>query len=152
MRGLFLSGGPGQYDGVWKLIVSYALALALAAFALEQLEYRYFMRAVAPEAYVLLLAVAFTMLGGFAGSRLTSGPPTRGFVRNDAALATLGITGREYEALERLAAGDANKEIARAMGVSPNTVKSHLASLYGKLEAARRTDAVAKARSLGLIP
>jgi DNA-binding CsgD family transcriptional regulator len=137
---------------VWKVVLPYALALAAAAFALEQLEYRYFMRMVAPEAYVLLLAAGFTALGGYVGNRLTPGPARRQFVRNDAAITTLGITGREYEALERLAAGAANKEIARAMGVSPNTVKSHLASLYGKLEAARRTDAVARARALGLIP
>ena len=38
------------------------------------------------------------------------------------------------------------------LGVSPNTVKTHIARLFEKLEAKRRTDAIAKARELGLVP
>ena len=54
--------------------------------------------------------------------------------------------------LERLAAGQSNKEIARTLGLSPNTVKTHVANLFAKLEASRRTEAVNKARDLHLIP
>ena len=66
-------------------------------------------------------------------------------------MAALGISGRELEVLHALAAGQANKEIARSLGVSPNTVKTHVARLYEKLEAKRRTDAVARARALGIL-
>ena len=53
--------------------------------------------------------------------------------------------------LKELAAGRSNKEIARRLAVSPNTVKTHLARLYEKLGAERRTDAVNRARELGII-
>ena len=53
--------------------------------------------------------------------------------------------------LELLAAGAANKEIARALDISPNTVKTHIANLFQKLEAQRRTQAIQKARELRLI-
>lgn len=49
-----------------------------------------------------------------------------------------------------LAQGQSNKQIAQRLEVSPNTVKSHLASLFAKLEVARRTEAILRARELGL--
>ena len=67
-------------------------------------------------------------------------------------LAALGITLREQEVLGELAAGRSNKEIAQKLGVSPNTVKTQIASLYQKLEVQRRTQAIQKARELALIP
>ena len=54
--------------------------------------------------------------------------------------------------LERLAAGQSNKEIARTLGLSHNTVKTHISNLFGKLEVSRRTQAISKARDLRLIP
>ena len=63
----------------------------------------------------------------------------------------LGISGREREVLELLAAGRSNKEIARQLEVSPNTVKTHVARLFEPLQAKRRTDALNKARELGIL-
>jgi ATP/maltotriose-dependent transcriptional regulator MalT len=54
--------------------------------------------------------------------------------------------------LGELAAGRSNKEIAQRLNVSPNTVKTHVAQVYGKLGARRRTDAINKARELGIVP
>lgn len=54
--------------------------------------------------------------------------------------------------LELLAEGHSNKEMARHLCISPNTIKTHLARLYEKLEVSRRTQAIAKARALRLIP
>ena len=48
--------------------------------------------------------------------------------------------------------GGSNKEIARALGISPNTVKTHVARVYEKLEVQRRVHAIEKARELALIP
>jgi DNA-binding CsgD family transcriptional regulator len=73
-------------------------------------------------------------------------------VPNDAAIRSLGLTPRECEILGRLASGESLKEIARALGISPNTVKTHVAKVYEKLEAPKRIQAVEKARFLGLIP
>ena len=64
----------------------------------------------------------------------------------------LGITKREYAVLEQLAGGQSNKEIAEVLHVSPNTVKTHIARLYDKLEVSQRVQAVQKAKDLQLIP
>ncbi|WP_291426763.1 response regulator transcription factor [Deinococcus sp.] len=61
------------------------------------------------------------------------------------------LTPRESEVLPLLAQGFSNKEIARNLGVSPDTIKDHLARLYGKLEARDRTEAVSRARNIGLL-
>lgn len=135
-----------------KPVALYALALASGAFALEWLEYKYVTRAFATEIYIVLIALGFTGLGIWAGYRLTPKTTAPSFERNEAARKSLGLTDREFEVLERLAAGDANKEIARTLDVSPNTIKTHIASLFQKLEVERRTQAIQKARELRLIP
>jgi DNA-binding CsgD family transcriptional regulator len=135
-----------------RTILIYGGVLAIAAFALQQLEYRYLARAFATEIYIVLIALGFTALGLWAGRRLTVRVSAHPFARNDAALKSLGVTDREYEVLALLAEGLANKEIARRLDVSPNTVKTHIARLYEKLGAERRTQAVQKARELALIP
>jgi LuxR family maltose regulon positive regulatory protein len=62
------------------------------------------------------------------------------------------LTSRELEVLQMLAAGMPNQRIARELVVSLDTVKKHVSHLLGKLGAASRTEAVARARQLGLIP
>ncbi|MHA7870959.1 MAG: response regulator transcription factor [Hyphococcus sp.] len=143
-----------RFSRMTRTILIYALVLAGAVFLLEWLEYKYVTRVFAGEIYIVLIAAAFTALGGWAGWRLTqkTKPASGPFAPNDAALRALGVTAREYETLALLAAGMSNKEIARALAVSPNTVKTHLARLYEKLEVSRRTQAVRKARDLALIP
>ncbi len=64
---------------------------------------------------------------------------------------TILLSPRERHVLDLLAEGRSNKEIARELGVSANTVKTHLANLYAKLGARRRTEAVAAARRSGMI-
>ena len=130
----------------------YGLALAVLAFALEWLEHRHFVRSIATEYYVVALAILFTILGAWAGARLTRrrrGGET--FRRNEEAIRYLGISGRESEVLELLAAGHSNKEIARLLGISPNTVKTHVASLFAKLDSTRRTQAIRRARALEIL-
>lgn len=135
-----------------KPIVLYALALAVGAFVLEWLEYKYVTKVFATEIYIVLIAMAFTGLGIWAGYKLTPKAAPAVFERNDAALKSLGLTDREFRVLELLAAGHANKEIARLLEVSPNTVKTHIANLFTKLEVERRTQAIQKARELKLLP
>ncbi|RTG92307.1 DNA-binding response regulator [Thermus scotoductus] len=61
------------------------------------------------------------------------------------------LTSREEEVLRLLAQGLSVKEMAKALGLSPDTVKDHLESLYGKLLARNRVEALEKARSLGFL-
>jgi len=62
------------------------------------------------------------------------------------------LTARELEVLQMLAAGRSNQAIAAELVVTLDTVKKHVSHVLGKLGAANRTEAVARARELSLIP
>jgi LuxR family maltose regulon positive regulatory protein len=62
------------------------------------------------------------------------------------------LSPRELEVLQLIALGRTNQEIAQQLIVSPGTVKAHTSSIYGKLDVSNRTEAVARARQLGLLP
>ena len=141
-----------QLPAMARTVILYALALAVAVAGLEWLKYRYVTRAFSTEIYIALLAAAFVGLGIWVGRRLTPRPKAASFERNQAAIRSLGLTPRECEVLEMLASGQSIKEMARSLGRSPNTVKTHVASIYEKLDVSRRVPAIDKARSLALIP
>ncbi len=61
------------------------------------------------------------------------------------------LSERELEVLSLIALGQTNQEIARKLVISPGTVKAHSASIYRKLDTANRTEAVARARKLGIL-
>jgi len=61
------------------------------------------------------------------------------------------LTERQIEVLRLIATGQSNKEIARDLGLSPATVKAHVAAALGALAATNRTEAVMLARQKGLI-
>lgn len=141
--------GPSAFT--WQQVVLYGAALALGALALDWAQYQRLARARTADIYLFLVAAGFLALGLWAGSRLLGrreAPPTG----NPAAQASLGISDRELAVLGALADGRSNKEIASALHISPHTVKTHVARLYEKLEARRRTEAIARARALGLLP
>ncbi len=146
-------GGFCNAAGMARTILLYALALGLAVTALNWLEYRYLVRAFPIPIYIALIAVAFVALGIWTGIRLTPRrAPDGPFRRNDAAIRSLGLSPRECEILEALADGESNKEMARRLGISPNTVKTHIARVYEKLGVQRRVQAITRARELTLIP
>ena len=62
------------------------------------------------------------------------------------------LSQRELEVLHLMALGRTNQEIAKQLIVATGTVKAHAASIYRKLDAANRTEAVARARQLGMLP
>jgi LuxR family maltose regulon positive regulatory protein len=62
------------------------------------------------------------------------------------------LSQREMEVLHLIALGRSNQEIAAQLIVSPGTVKAHTASIYRKLDVANRTEAVARARQIGILP
>lgn len=135
-----------------RTIVTAGLVLALGAFLLVWLEMQQTTRAVSPQLYVAVIAILFAAGGLWLGWRIAARRHGPDFVRNDAAIRSLGLTGQEVRVLSALASGRANKEIARSLGLSPNTVKTHLANLFAKLGASTRTAAVTRARELDLIP
>jgi LuxR family transcriptional regulator, maltose regulon positive regulatory protein len=62
------------------------------------------------------------------------------------------LSARELEVLQLLATGAPNRAIAKQLVVTLDTVKRHVSNLFSKLEVANRTQAVARARELGLLP
>jgi LuxR family transcriptional regulator, maltose regulon positive regulatory protein len=93
-------------------------------------------RAVMPE-YIKMLLPAFSVAPIFPTTAQDSLPEP--------------LTPREQEVLELVAAGLTNREIAEKLVVSPETVKKHTGTIYGKLGASNRTEAAAKARALNLL-
>ncbi len=142
-----------RHGAAWKHVVTYGVLLALGTLALAWLDLQRMARTRVGEVYDLLLAAGFLALGLWLGARvLGRRAPPPAFDGNPAAQSALGISAREAEVLREIAAGHSNKEIARRLHVSPNTVKTHVARLYEKLGAVRRTDALRRARELGLVP
>jgi len=137
--------------GTAMTVLALAAALAVGAFLLQWLEYRYLVRQLDINVYLTLVAVGFALLGVWVGKQLTRTPPSPVPPPIEVAQ-NLGITRREGEVLTFLAEGMTNKQIARALGMSPNTVKTHLSKLFEKLEVQRRTQAVLRARELSLLP
>ena len=138
-----------------RTIILYGVAMAVLLGLLKLVEYKYLVREVPLEFYIGAVAVVFTGLGIWAGLRLTrpkvievGGP----FVRDEDALKRLGVSRREYEVLELIAAGLSNQDIADRLFVSTSTVKTHVSNVLAKLNASRRTEAIARGKELRIIP
>lgn len=143
-------------SGFWTTVVLYGLAMAVLVFILKYIEYRYLLRDLRVEVYIGLVAVLFTALGIWVGTKLLQGKRKDTVIEvrhtvDEEAVRRIGISGRELEVLQLMATGKSNQEIADKLFISLPTVKSHSSSLYGKLEVKRRTEAVHKAKALGII-
>jgi DNA-binding CsgD family transcriptional regulator len=148
--------------------LGYGLTVAALVTALRLLDYRFFVQDLSIEFYIGTVALLFTVVGAWVGYKLTRvkkvakrstvhGPQSTvimpaEFRRNEGALEQAGISKRELEVLELMAGGFSNQEIADRLFVSLNTVKTHSTNLFQKLDARRRTQAVQRAKTLGLIP
>ena len=134
-------------------IVLYGALLAAGSFLLSWLDFQRVARTYSFDLYAGLIATAFLALGIYVGIRVFGRrPKPAAFDGNPKAVETLGISPRELAVLRELAAGRSNKEIAQRLAISPNTIKTHTARLFEKLGAKRRTDAINRARELGLLP
>jgi NarL family two-component system response regulator LiaR len=148
-----------------KQTILYGVLLALLLFLLKWLELRLLIIHHSFEIYAGIIAVLFTALGIWLALKLsqpkvqtvtvekqvyidTSAP----FILKEEALTKLNMSRRELEVLQLMSSGLSNQEIATRLFVSINTVKTHSARVFEKLEVNRRTQAVKQARKLGLIP
>jgi DNA-binding CsgD family transcriptional regulator len=154
-----------------RTVLLYGLLGGVLIALLKLVEYRYLVLEHSLELYGGIVALVFAVVGIWLGQKLTRErivtrevevpvpvrvevPVVRSepFVRDADRVAALGLTPRELDILEALAAGLSNKEIAERLFVSENTVKTHAARLFSKLAAKRRTQAVQLAKEAGLIP
>lgn len=140
-----------------RTIILYGVALAVLVFFLKFLEYRLVVHDLSLEFYIGMIALFCTGIGVWAGLRLTRPKKvlvpvsSTEFQLNEALLVQSGISKREYEVLELMAKGLSNQEIAAKLFVSLNTVKTHTSNLFVKLDVKRRTQAIQKAKDMGLI-
>lgn len=138
-----------------RTILIYGLSLAILIFLLKFIEYRFLVRDLSLEFYIGAIAIFFTVLGVWAGLKLTKKKTiiitNPAFQFDQSRIDSLGISKREYEVLELMAKGLSNQEIADKLFVSLNTIKTHSSNLFLKLEVSRRTQAVQKAKELQLI-
>lgn len=161
-----LSHPAGKLKGAlfqWSL---YGLAAGVLAAGMAWAKYRFLIFDHAAELYGLIVASLFAALGLWLGLRL-SGPKT--IVQREVVVEELpvaasvvpasrpvtasaaGLSAREMDVLRLVCKGHSNAEIADALFVSPNTVKTHVSNLLFKLDAKRRTQAAERARTLGLL-
>jgi NarL family two-component system response regulator LiaR len=144
-------------------VLIYGLIGGLLITMLKWTEYRFLVIDHSIEIYGGLTAATFAVLGIWLGLKLTgrqqrivvkevpvaAGKP---FVPDERKREDLGITRRELEILELIAQGMSNREIAKKLYVSENTVKTHSSRVFDKLGARRRTQAVQFGKEFGLFP
>ena len=158
--------------GRWGLAIE-ILALQAAAYellgqrerALRQLEGA--LRRAEPEGYVRLFveigdpmarllyqAADEGLFPEYAGRLLSAFPEPLSAPQARRARAALiePLSARELEVLGAIAEGLTNQETAQRLCISERTVKWHASNIYGKLQVSNRTEAVAKAQSLGILP
>ena len=146
-----------------KHILLYGVLGGVLIAGLKAIEYRWLVVEHSVEIYAGLVAAVFASLGIWLGLKLTRNterivvrevmvPAPASFTRDETKLDALGITPRELEILELIAAGLSNREIAEKVNVSENTVKTHSSRVFDKLGARRRTQAVQLGKQLRLIP
>ena len=161
---LRLFASDPTFARVKKHVLLYGLAGGLLIALLKFIEFRYLVVEHSVEIYGGLIAALFAALGIWLGIRFTRArehvvvrevvvrAPERAFVRDAIQVEALGLTPRELDMLEMVAAGLSNREIAEKGFVSENTVKTHLSRVFDKLGARRRTQAVQRGKELGLLP
>ena len=140
----------------WSEIFLYGLSLGLLLAAMQFFKFRLVVLKNATEWYAAVVAVLFAALGIWVGRKwqhrgkqLPSQPENASSPAKP--VQNPGLTARELEILTLMAAGHSNQEIADQLFLSLNTVKTQISNLLSKLDVQRRTQAIQKARSLGLL-
>jgi ATP/maltotriose-dependent transcriptional regulator MalT len=144
-------------------VLIYGVVGGLLIALLKWTEYRFLVIEHSVEIYGGLVAATFSILGIWLGLKLTKAQPQvvvkevpvakeQPFVLDEKSREDLGITRRELDILELIAQGMSNREIAKKLFVSENTVKTHSSRVFDKLGAKRRTQAVQLGKKFGLLP
>lgn len=160
-----------------RMVILYAGSLAVLFIIMRLVEYKLLIIDHSFEIYVGTIALLFLLLGIWISRKLfgpvkeisivekeriieketivekeiyISRPEI--FVPDQSAIEKTEISSRELEVLQLVAKGMSNQEIADTLYLSLSTIKTHVASIFFKLEVTRRTQAVEKAKKQGIIP
>ena len=136
-----------------SVILRYGALLALFLVAVETAKRSYLTRLTDLEFYFGIVAAAFLILGFLVARRLKT-PAQPDHTTDQPSLSVLNrqdFSDRELDVLLFLCHGYSNSEIADQLGVTTNTVKTHLKNIYGKLGVSNRTQAAAEAKIIGIV-
>jgi DNA-binding CsgD family transcriptional regulator len=142
-----------------RTIMLYASLMAAMVFVLKWLQWKYLIADHSIELYIGLVAIFFTGLGAWLASHLSTIKVHQVVVEkqihlpplpqvNEAELKKLNLTNREYDVLKLLKEGLSNADIAEKLFLSLSTVKTHVSSLFVKMDVKSRTQAIEKANRL----
>ncbi len=136
-----------------KLIVRFGLLSVLFFILVELGKYAWISSYWYQEFLITLSALALVAFGFILRNHWVTRDEilTAGHQPPKEKLAMLKISDREYEVLQKLSEGLSNQDIAEKLFISENTVKTHVANIFGKLNAKRRTEAINKAKNYGLL-
>ena len=142
----------------------YAIVLALLLAVLKIVDYQFLVINNAFEIYAGIIALIFTVVGIWAGKKLTSSKEIVRLVEKPVIITErpneefrqrkmeeFSISKREAEVLDLMEKGLSNQEIAATLYISLSSVKTYVTRIFQKLNVERRTQAVQKAKSEGLI-
>ncbi len=134
----------------------YALSFALLVICLQFLEYKLWTHALNRDVYISIIALLFLGLGIYLSSIVFKNKPHSSATELPLAEQIISpqhidLSARELEVLQLMSKGFSNKEIAEKLFVSLNTIKTHTSNIYLKLEVGNRTQAIVKARELGVL-
>ena len=133
------------------IVMRYGIVLAAGLILLKTLEYQLFSYRFSMELYTGLLAGFFMLVGlsvglgwlNFREKAQENPKPASGPVDP--------LTVKEHKLLKGLSEGLTNQQLADIHYLSVNTIKTHLKSVYRKLDVSNRTQAVARAKEWSLI-
>ncbi len=138
-------------SGGSKEMIKFGLALGLLALGLQILQFQSSIRNLTNDWLLAAVAALFLTVGLWVGFKVFKSRQEKLTTKRKGNPKAFGLSDREMDVLVLIADGMSNKEIAEKLFVSENTVKTHLAKIFGKLHAQRRTQAVQKAREYELI-
>lgn len=134
------------------IVIKYSLGLFALLALFKAFEYAFFSHKIGLDIYLGITALSFLCIGAIAiryiwPKVIVQTPPAN--IPDPKLLAQ--FSPREQQLINLVAKGYTNKEMAQLLHLSPNTVKTHLKSLFSKLGVNNRTQAASEAKLLNLI-
>ncbi|NOQ74412.1 MAG: DNA-binding response regulator [Crocinitomix sp.] len=135
-----------------KNVITFGLLIAALLILFQLSHYQLFKGNLTTEIIIAVVSVVFFFLGLYFRQKWTKENKVnqKGEI-NYKTLHQLNISDREQEVLQGIVAGLSNKEIGAQLFISESTIKSHVTSLYSKLEVKKRPQAIVKAHQLGIV-
>lgn len=147
-----------------KELLTYGLFMGMVLFLLKLLEAHFIVYSYRLDFFIGAIAIVFMVLGVWLALKLAKPKVETHIIEkevyidnsrsteiNQNEIAKLGISKRELDVLNLMAAGLSNDEIVGKLFISLNTVKTHSSSIFLKMDVKRRTQAVEKAKRLNII-